>query len=265
MVSGCLPFRPMAAPSDVATDRRVRRTRRSVVRRYVPPQHGAWAMLLVPFTAGVLLAGPDVVHVPLLVAWIGGYLLSYYALLALKTRRPSRVLPQLRLYGAVTVPALVVVVLLRPQLLWFAPAFAGLAAVTAWYAWRRDDRSAVAGIASVAQGALMVLVAAVAGRADPAATWPAAVVVLLYFAGTVLFVKTMIRERGEPAWWRASVLYHAAATVVAAVLSWPLGLLFGWFLLRAARLPRRALRPRVVGMMELANSLVLLVAVVRLV
>lgn len=251
----------MAAPSAVAAGRRVPRTRRSVARRYVPPQHGAWAMLLLPFVIGVLLSGPAGVHVPLLVAWLGGYLFSYYALLALKTRRPSRVLPQLRLYGAVTAPALAVVVVLRPQLLWFAPAFAGLAAVTAWYAWRRDDRSVTAGMASVAQSALMVPVAAAAGGIQPAATWSAALVVLLYLAGTVLFVKTMIRERGERAWLRASVLYHAGAALAAVVLSWPLGLLFGWFLLRAAWLPRRALRPKTVGFVEVANSLALLVAV----
>lgn len=252
---------PMAAPSAVATGRRVTRTRRSVARRYVPPQHGAWAMLLVPFLVGVLLSGPAVVHVPLLVAWLGGYLFSYYALLALKTRRPARVLPQLRLYGAVTAPALAVVVVLRPELLWFAPAFAALAAVTAWYAWRRDDRSLAAGLASVTQSALMVPVAAAAGGTYPVATWPATVVVLLYFAGTVPFVKTMIRERGEPAWLRASVLYHAGAAVAAVVLSWPIGVLFGWLLLRAAWLPRRALRPKAVGFIEVADSLALLVAV----
>jgi len=33
-------------------------------------------------------------ELPLMVAWLGGYLLSYYLFLAVKTRRPSRVARQ---------------------------------------------------------------------------------------------------------------------------------------------------------------------------
>src|SRR5450756_761216 len=93
--------------------------RRSALRRrwrqYLPPQHGAWAMLVVPYLVGVLCAGPSWPHLPLLVAWLGGYLLSYYVFLAVKTRRPSRVVPQVLVYSAVTVPAALLVVVVRPE------------------------------------------------------------------------------------------------------------------------------------------------------
>lgn len=61
-------------------------------RRFLPPQHGAWAMLAVPYLAGVLVAGWSWVAAPLAGAWLAGYLLSYYLFQAIKTGRPRRLL-----------------------------------------------------------------------------------------------------------------------------------------------------------------------------
>jgi hypothetical protein len=94
-------------------------------------------------------------------------------------------------------------------------------------------------------------------------------VCLAYFAGTTLYVKTMIRERGNVAyqWW--SVGYHTLAlavvgTTALAVLGW-LGLVwaavFGWFLLRAQLLPGRRLAPKHVGLIEIGNCVLLLAAI----
>ncbi|GAB2676929.1 YwiC-like family protein [Thalassiella azotivora] len=234
------------------------------MRRYVPPQHGAWAMLLVPFTAGVLLGGPAWVHLPLLVAWVGGYLLSYYALLAVKTRRVARVRAQLRLYAAVTVPAAAVPVLVQPRLLWFGLPLAGLVAVNAWYAWRRDERSAVNDLAGVVQGVLMVPVAVVAAGGSAWDVAPASAVLLLYFAGTVPYVKTMIRERGSRSWLLGSVGYHGVATCLAGAVAVPFAAPFAWLMVRAAVLPGRGWTPKRVGVLEIVHSLLLLVLVVAL-
>lgn len=244
--------------ADEGQRRSARRRRRW---RYLPPQHGAWAMLVVPYLVGVLWAGPSWLQLPLLVAWLGGYLLSYYLFLAVKTRRPSRVAAQVLVYSAVTVPAALLVVVLRPQLLAFAPVYAALLAVNAWYAWRRSERALLNNLASVVQGCLMVPVAATAAGVAPAAVLAPFVVVLLYFAGTVLFVKSTIRGRGDPRYLGGSIAYHGAAVVAAGVIAWPLAVPFGWFLVRAAWLPHRRLTPKQIGMIEIANCVVLVVAI----
>jgi hypothetical protein len=41
--------------------------------RWVPNQHGAWAMLAGPLLVGVLAGGAAWVHVPLTVLWFLGY------------------------------------------------------------------------------------------------------------------------------------------------------------------------------------------------
>lgn len=235
-------------------------------RSWVPPQHGAWAMLLVPFLAGVGVSGRDWVQLPLLVAWLGGYLLSYYALLAVKTGRPGRVRAQLTTYAVLTFPAAGLVVLLRPRVLLLAPAFLVLVGINAWYSRRRSDRALTNGVVSAVGGSLGTLLAtlAVPGAPVTASVWSAFGLLALYFIGTVFFVKTMIRERGQVGYLRLSVAWHTGATVVAWLVTWPFALLFGWLAARAAWLPHRRLSPARVGAIELVNSLVLLALTVGL-
>ncbi|TWG12484.1 YwiC-like protein [Actinoplanes teichomyceticus] len=214
-------------------------------------------MLLLPYLIGVVAAGPRWPHLPLLVAWLAGYLLSYYALQAVKSRRPARYRDQLLLYGlSATLPAAVVVAA-RPAVLIYAPVFAVLLALNAWYAWCRRERALLNDLVSVVQSCLMVPVAAtVAGVPAGDVAVPCAAA-LLYFTGTVLYVKTMIRERGSRAYHRASVAYHLAAVAVAGWLSIPLAVLFGVLAVRAAALPRRRLTPKQVGLLEIGACVLL--------
>ena len=109
----------------------------------------------------------------------------------------------------------------RPAVLWFAPAFALLIAVNAVAARRHADRT---------------------------------LAVLAYFTGSLLYVKTMIRNRGDRAYRWTSVGYHAVAAAVGAAVgaavAWPLGVLGGALLVRAAWLPRTSLTPKQVGLLE---------------
>jgi len=171
---------------------------RGSVRRFIPPQHGAWAMLLLPWLAGTLLAGFRWVHVPLLIAWLTGYLASYYGLLAVKTRRPARVRAQLVVYGLPTVLIGAVLLVLMPRLLWYAPAYAVLLAVNVRYAARRDDRALVNDLASVLQSCLMVFVCATVAGVPLSDVAVAFAAITAYFVGSVLHVKALIRERGNP-------------------------------------------------------------------
>jgi len=228
----------------------------------VPPQHGAWAMLLLPYLAAVLVVGARWPHLPLLGAWLGGYLLSYYASQAVKTRRPGRFRAQLVTYAVVTAPLAALVVAVRPAVLWYAPAFAALLAVNAVYAWRRRERALGNDIALVGLSSLMIPVVATAAGVSPAAVVHVLVAVPAYSLGTVLHVKSMIRERGNRAYRWASVAYHLAAVPVAAWISLPLGAVFTLLLVRAWVLPRWGASPLRLGVLEIVLTLCVLAAVV---
>jgi len=216
-------------------------------------------MLVLPLAVGVACTRPVWLHGPLLVAWLGGYLLSYYALLAVKTGRPGRVAEQLRFSGAITVPPALLVVTLRPAVLWFAPAFAALLAVNAIAAHRQADRHLAGGLASVVQSCLMVPVAAVVGGSPAQDVAMPTLAVLAYFTGSLLYVKTMIRNRGDAGYRWASALFHVVIAVAAALVARPLAVLAGLLLVRAVWLPRTALTPKQVGLLELIPILALLI------
>ncbi|MFN8074130.1 MAG: YwiC-like family protein [Kineosporiaceae bacterium] len=226
-------------------------------RSWSTPQHGAWAMLALPFLAA-LHHGTAWAQVPLAVAWVAGYLASYFAGLALKSRRWSRYLPQLLVYAALAVAGGGLVVALAPRVLLAAPLFAAGAAALALASRRRRDRSLAAGLVAVAQASAMALVVPVAAGRPAGTGWGEALTCALYLTGSLLFVKTMIRERNSPAYRRASAAYHLAALVGAAALDPLLAVPFAALLGRAAALPGRRVPVVAVGMMELAASVVLL-------
>ncbi|MFE9098089.1 YwiC-like family protein [Streptomyces sp. NPDC007264] len=235
-----------------------RRRRRG---QWIPPQHGAWAMLLVPYVAGLIAVGFSWVQLPLLLAWVGGYMLSYFALLAVKTHRPGRVRAQLVFYGSVTLAAGVTVLVARPRLLLFAPVFAVVLAVNGLFASARRDRALANGLVSVVAATLILPVVAVAGGTAPWQVTATFLVTLLYFTGSLLFVRTTIRERGNRRMLAVSAGFHVVALGAAAWLAPLYAVPFTGYLIRAAVLPQRALTPKSIGIVEMLCSVVLLATV----
>lgn len=221
-------------------------------------------MLAVPYLAGLIAAGFRWPDLPLLGAWLGGYLASYFVFQAVKSRRWRRHRDQLLLWGAVTIPLLVVVLVARPRLLLYAPAYAALVAVNAFFAARRRERALLNDVALVVQSCLMVFVVATVAGTPPRAVVGAFLLCLAYFLGTVFYVKTMIRERESRTYRRLSIGYHAAALAAVAWLGPWVVAFFAWLLLRAALLPGRSLSPKRVGLVEMVNCLLLLAGVALL-
>lgn len=233
------------------------RRRRRLGPGWVPNQHGAWAMLASPLLVGILAGGFRWVHLLLAAFWFTGYFAFFATSQWLKSRRRARYLPAVRTYAAATALLGIALLAVEPRLWRWAPAFVVPLAVGLWFASRRNERALISGLITSAAGALMTMVAYDAGpAADPLGAWPVALVQLLYFAGTVFYVKTVIRERDNPTYLRLSVGYHLAAIVVASALSWWLTPVFLLLALRAAVVPGRHPLPKQVGIGEIVATVV---------
>jgi hypothetical protein len=234
-------------------------------------------MLVVPFAVGALDAGPGWRQLPLLFAWLAGYFAFFATGLWLRSRGKRRYWPPVRAYGVLTVALGLVVIAIEPDMLHWAVVFLPLLAFSLWCSWRRLDRSLLNDGVTVLAACLITVVAAGFGDrlvqpvtpgltglawlpgADQARAWVLAGMLLAYFAGTVLYVKTMIRDRGDAGRYRLSVSYHLAVCVPAAVLSPWLGALFAAFAVRAAVVPRRwpGVSAAKIGVGEIVASLTL--------
>jgi hypothetical protein len=104
-------------------------------------QHGALAMLIVPFAVGALDAELSWRHLPLLFAWLVGCLALFAAGVWLRSRGKRRYWPPVRTYGVRTVVLGLVAIAVAPHVLHWVVVLLPLLAFSLWCSWRRADRS----------------------------------------------------------------------------------------------------------------------------
>ena len=217
-------------------------------------------MLITPLVVGLLAAGAAWVHLPLAAFWLLGYFAFFATGLWLKSKRRERHRPPVLAYTIAAAVAGAAVLVLDPGLLRWAPIFILPLGVGLVASAVRDERSLWSGLSTTVGSSLMTLVAYDAGGGtDFARAWLLAAVLAAYFAGTVLYVKTIIRERdSEPHYW-LSVGCHSLATLALIPLAPALTPVFALLTLRAAIVPAFRISPKHAGFGEIALTIVVAV------
>lgn len=247
-------------------------------RGWVPQQHGAWAMLLVPLLVGLVVRSRDGLPawaLPLAATWLMGYFSFNACCLWLKAaaRRRGRYLPAVLTWTSLAAAAGGTTLLLGGwPLLWWVPFFCPLLGTALWLAGRRHERDLLSGLCTVLAACLLTPLLVFT---TPQATWAAgleprtvdALALFGYFFGTVFVVKTLIRERGKAGWVAASVGWHATWTLLGAAAlasghgsaAWPvffaLATVKAWLLPWIGPQRGRTIRPAQVGGLEVLFSL----------
>ncbi len=214
-------------------------------------------MLASPLLVGALAAGLRPVHLLLGAFWFAGYFAFFAGSVWLKSGRRPRHLRPVQVYVALAAVLGAATLAASPGLLRWAPAFAVPLGIALWSSAPRNERALVSGLATTVGSAIMALVAYDAGGGTSwLRAWTLAAVQAAYFAGTVFYVKSLIRERGSATFLRASIGYHLAVVAVAAValltraqptsgtgLSWLVVAVLAVLAGRAAAVPRLTLAP----------------------
>lgn len=222
-------------------------------------------MLAVPFLLGVAASRPDRWQLILAVAAVTGYLASAVAQGRLRARRRDGSLVPLLAYGALFLAAGLAVAWIHPALLAGLLVLVPAGAITLQRARPGTRRDLANSLAQVAQALVLVPAAAlVSGSFEGGRVVAATVVGAAYLIGTVLVVRSVIRERDNRAFAAASIGFHGAL-VVGALPFLPLlyAVLAGALAARAAALPAaqhrrrgtpRPLRPVQVGVVEMVAA-----------
>ena len=214
-------------------------------RAWVPGQHGAWSMLVMPAIVGWVVGGFSWVNLLFIPSWWGAYL-TYWAwsqwLRTRSARKRALLLVPLIVYTAWTGLLGLVTLVAAPYLLqWLVPMLP-LLVIALWEVWRGRERSLPSGLATTAAASLIAAVTyslAVRGAggflgtggndaALPGASpngglhgwpwmWLVTASTAAYFCGTVPYIKSMIRERFNNRLLGGTVAAHA---VVAAGAVW---------------------------------------------
>ncbi|MBS2938390.1 YwiC-like family protein [Nocardioides sp. J2M5] len=239
----------------------------------VPHEHGAWAFLLLPVALSLGVTGWSAA-LPLVVAtWVCAYPAAWATSgLAFGRGRRGRFRRAARVWVPLTVAAGTPLLALHPWLCWVLLTYTGLHAATLQHARRHRERSLTADLVLVAQCSLLVpVLGGLAAATGPTAWVPpvdamlapdvvgAAVLCALALVGSTLHVKSLIRERADPAYATASRLFAAMAPAAAVAVSlaagWGVGpvLAFAALTVRAWALRRPDWRPARIGLAELAG------------
>jgi hypothetical protein len=232
---------------------------------WVPRQHGAWAMLALPFLVGISASRFDGWQLVLAGAAVSGYLASATAQIWRRAYNRARYRLPLLVYGGAFAVLGLVLAASHPPLLLTLLVLLPAAAIAVLLSQPGHPRSVGEGLAQAAQA--LVLVPATAYLAGPlieSRVVFSTLVAGLYLTGTVLVVRSVIRERGNVRFVALSVGYHVTAAICAALLlPAPYAILFVVLACRAIALPLverrlahtgRPLRPVNVGLVEMLAS-----------
>ncbi len=245
-------------------------TRAAAPALWFPRQHGAWAMLALPLLLGVAASAPSGWQLVLAVAAVAGYLEAATAQAWLRARRRPSFVPALVVYGAVFAVAGVALLAAFPALALAAVVVLPAGALVVGGARPGTRRDLVNSLAQTAIALVLVPAAAlVSGSWETDTVIRATLVATGYLVGTILVVRSVIRERGNRRFAGLSIGFHATFTGLAALaLPWPYVVFFAALTARAVALPlverRRAgtarpLRPIHVGIVEMVASTALVV------
>jgi len=228
---------------------------------YIPKQHGAWAMLILPLLFGVIASAPAWQHALLFLAWLLSYLFAYAALQWIRTKRKATWLGPLKLYGGLLLPVGAALLVLEPELLPLLPLAVPFILINLYFAKQNRERAFLNDLAAVILFSLMTFAAfRVGDGTDASLALELFALSVLYFTGTIFYVKTMIREKHHKAFYWYSVLYHAAFLAVVTLL-YPPELLpaAAVLLVRAAVMPHLHPSVKTTGVLEIAWSVLVLV------
>ncbi|MDY7220741.1 YwiC-like family protein [Halalkalibacterium halodurans] len=192
----------------------------------IPKQHGAWAMLVIPYVLGMVKGGVVWWHLPLAVGWLFLYLVAYPLTMLVKKRQMDVYKKWAVRYGVVAACFLLPVVWMYPPLLLLGSLLFPLFLVMMMYARKNDDRAFLNDLVAVVIFSAAGLASYWLG-AERLDEWALFIFgqTMLFFVGSAFYVKSMIREKNNRWFARYSWVYH----VLAPCLSLAMGA--GWAVL----------------------------------
>lgn len=232
-----------------------------IVKMVLPKQHGAWAMLLIPYILGISASTFHLIHIPLFIGWFFLYLATYPLIMVVKGKKVSFYSKWALGYLASSFVFLAIVLIYDWQMVFFGLAMIPFFLLNIYFVKTKNERAlandlfaisvfCIGGLASfyVSTGSLTV------------EGWNIALLSFLCFAGSTFFIKSMIREKKNTRfkWW--SWGYHTFVILLLLLWkeSWVWTLPYVPSLIRAIFLHGKKLTIMQLGIIEIVNSAVFL-------
>lgn len=223
---------------------------------FMPKQHGAWAMLIIPFWLGAAASELIWQHVPFFIGWVLLYLATYPLLLIFKKKKIPFYRKWVLIYMIPALVFLMVPLFTTPSIVYFGFSMIPFFILNAYFSAKNMDRALMNDLSAI----IVFSIAGLASSYLPEASINQEAVLvfaasILFFTGSTFYVKTMIREKKNANFKWISWTYHllvpilwlAAGEAVVAVAAIP-------SLVRAVVLYGKPVSVMKVGIYEIVNA-----------
>lgn len=230
---------------------------------FVPREHGAWAMLIVPYLLGVLFSEPNWSHLLLFIGILSCYLATGPILSYL--RRPKlgkEVVPALMTYVIIGLIFIIPILIQYPFLLILFAIVIPFFSLNLVFAKLKKERYFINDFFAIFGLSILVLVAYYVGKEEISLLAISLMVLnICFFVASVFHVKTFLRERGNRSFAKVSNIYHGLLLIVPVIIGFPtVALAFIVSTLKTWSIPKRkVLKPITIGMIEMANSIAFII------
>lgn len=182
---------------------------------FMPKQHGAWAMLIIPFWLGA--AASEIVwqHIPFFIGWLLLYLATYPLLLMFKKKK----IPFYRKWALIyMVPALVFLMIplfTTPSIIYFGISMFPFFIINSYFSAKNKERAILNDLSAI----VVFSIAGLASSYLPGSTINEEAILvfaasILFFTGSTFYVKTMIREKKNTHFKWVSWVFHLMVPVL---------------------------------------------------
>lgn len=223
---------------------------------FMPKQHGAWAMLIIPFWLGAAASELIWQHVPFFIGWVLLYLATYPLLLIFKKKKIPFYRKWVLIYMIPALVFLMVPLFTTPSIVYFGFSMIPFFILNAYFSAKNMDRALMNDLSAI----IVFSIAGLASSYLPEASINQEAVLvfaasILFFTGSTFYVKTMIREKKNANFKWISWTYHllvpilwlAAGEAVVALAAVP-------SLIRAVVLYGKPVSIMKVGIYEIVNA-----------
>jgi hypothetical protein len=231
----------------------------------IPKQHGAWAMLTIPFFLGAYAGGFTWFHIPLFIGWLALYLATYPLLTAIKLKR-KKYLTWFYRYSSVAVLMLSIPIYYHMKLIYFGMAMIPFFIINIYYARKKKERDFVNDVAAITSFCIGGLASFYIGNGQlNINALELFMFCFLFFIGSTFYVKTMIREKNNPVYKWLSWGYHVLLIIGLIYAHYPLFVLaYIPSVIRAFYLYGKSLPIKKIGVSEFVNAVYFFTAMIFL-
>jgi hypothetical protein len=223
---------------------------------FLPKQHGAWAMIMIPFWLGVIDGGFLWQHIPFFIGWIFLYLATYPMLLLFKKKKIQFYKKWTIIYMVPALLLLLFPLLKMPSIIMFGIFMVPFFMINAYYTSINKDRALMNDFSAIFAFSIAGLASSYLSEGQISfETVVIFIASVLFFVGCTFYVKTMIREKKNLKFKWISWGYHALLLIVCLAFGcWILAIAFLPSFIRAITFYGKTLTPMKIGIYEIINA-----------